>query len=141
MPLQVSQQVLALHPSTKEPRTASLLTTFGNNYHVQYHNPDLGVYLQTDTSLVPISANDLYKTDNPDQEGTPRTRAQQAASVNDVRNQLLSKQLAGNQQVIQKMLSQVDEGARKQLWLQFDHTRYTDENKQAMALLFILIER
>jgi len=39
------------------------------------------------------------------------------------------------------MLSQVDEGARKQLWLQFEHTRYTDENKQAMALLFILIER
>ena len=39
------------------------------------------------------------------------------------------------------MLSQVDEGARKQFWLQFEHTKYTDENKQAMALLFILIER
>ena len=98
--------------------------------------------MQQDTTLIPISPNEQHKTDNPDQESaSPRTAQAIAASANDVRNQLLSKQLAGNQQIIQKMLSQVDEGARKQFWLQFEHTKYTDENKQAMALLFILIER
>ena len=45
LPLQVSQQVLAMHPVTRELRTASLLTTFGNRYHVQYHNPELGVHI------------------------------------------------------------------------------------------------
>ena len=45
MPLQVSQQVLAMHPITRELRTASVLTTYGNRYHVQYHNPELGVHI------------------------------------------------------------------------------------------------
>ena len=34
LPLQVSQQVLALHPELKELRTATLLTTHDNKYHV-----------------------------------------------------------------------------------------------------------
>lgn len=62
LPLQVSQQVLAMHPVTRELRTASLLTTYGNRYHVQYHNTELGVHIQKDTSLVPIGPSELHRS-------------------------------------------------------------------------------
>ena len=62
LPLHVSQQVLAMHPVTRELRTASLLTAFDNRYHVQYHNPDLGVHVQQDTSVVPIAASELHRS-------------------------------------------------------------------------------
>ena len=51
-----------MHPSTRELRTASLLTTFENKYHVQYHNPELGVHVQKDTQIVPIGPSELYRT-------------------------------------------------------------------------------
>ena len=51
-----------MHPVTRELRTASLLTTYDNRYHVQYHNPELGVHVQKDTSMVPIGTSDLYRT-------------------------------------------------------------------------------
>ena len=88
------------------------------------------MFLQQDTCLIPITANDYYKTDSSEKDDkSPGNVTSSGSTVNDIRNQLLSKQLAGNQQIIQKMLSQVDEGARKQFWLQFEHTKYTDENK------------
>ena len=63
MPLEVSQQVLALHPARKELRTAQILTNHGDNYHVQYHNPDLGVTFQKDKTIVPISSADPLNED------------------------------------------------------------------------------
>jgi hypothetical protein len=63
MPLYVSQQVLALHPILREPRTGSLLSTYGNKYHVQFHNPELGVFVLKDIELTPIGLNDFYKQD------------------------------------------------------------------------------
>lgn len=42
---------------------------------------------------------------------------------------------------MQTLLGQVDEGSRKKAFLQIDQTEYTVDNKQAMALLFILVER
>jgi len=63
MPLYVSQQVLAIHPIIREARTGSLLSTYGNKYHVQFHNPELGVFVLKDTELTPIGLNDFYKQD------------------------------------------------------------------------------
>ena len=51
-----------MHPVTRELRTASLLTTHGNRYHVQYHNPDLGVHIQGDISMVPIGPSELHRS-------------------------------------------------------------------------------
>ena len=47
----------------------------------------------------------------------------------------------GNQQLVMKLINQAEDGARKQFWLQIDQTKYTDDNKEAMALLYMLIER
>ena len=63
MPLQVSQQVLALHPITREPRTGVLLSTYASKYHVQFHNSDLSVYLLKDIEITPIGLNDFYQQD------------------------------------------------------------------------------
>ena len=52
-----------MHPVLKEPRTGSLLTTYGNHFHVQFHNSDLGVYVLQDTELTPIGLNDFYRQD------------------------------------------------------------------------------
>lgn len=52
-----------MHPTLKEPRTASLLTTFANHFHVQFHNSELGVFVLPDTQLTPIGINDFYKQD------------------------------------------------------------------------------
>lgn len=50
-----------MHPKTRELRTASLLTTFGNRYHVQYHNAELGVKIQNDTTMVPIGPSEMHR--------------------------------------------------------------------------------
>ena len=59
-PLVVSQRVLAVHPKTKELRTASLLTTDAYSYHAQFDRPELGVMIVSDTQLVPISGSEYY---------------------------------------------------------------------------------
>ena len=62
--------------------------------------------------------------------------------ANVARNQMLAnQQLAGNQQLVQKLLGQVDEGVRQKSFLAVDQTEYTKDNKRAMALLLMLIER
>jgi len=60
-PLMVSQRVLAIHPKTKELRTASLLTTDVSQYHAQFDKPELGVMIVSDTCLIPISGSDYYQ--------------------------------------------------------------------------------
>lgn len=54
---------------------------------------------------------------------------------------LASSQLAGNQQLIQTLLNQVEDGTRQKSFLSVDQTEYTSDNKKAMALLLMLIER
>ena len=55
--------MLAIHPTLREPRTASLLTTYGNHFHVQFHNSELGVFVLKDTELTPIGVNDFFRQD------------------------------------------------------------------------------
>ena len=62
MPFNVSQQVLAFHPVARELRTGTLLTTYADQYHVQFHNIELGVHCLPDTVLIPISTNDFFMT-------------------------------------------------------------------------------
>lgn len=58
-----------MHPVSRELRTASLLTTFGNRYHVQYHNTELGVHIQKDSSMVPIGPSELHrKLEDPNED-------------------------------------------------------------------------
>lgn len=59
-PLIVGQRVLALHPKTRELRTASLLTSDVKSYHAQFDRPELGVIIINDRQLVPISGNEYY---------------------------------------------------------------------------------
>ena len=137
----------------KELRTASLLTTYENKYHVQYHNTELGVHRQDDTTIVPISPSDSHLNLKPaapvEPEAAPGGSDQkanqengQSGTLNMTRNQLLaSSQLAGNQQLVQVLLNQVDEGTRQHQFINIEQTEYTADNKKAMALLFILVER
>ena len=55
--------MLAIHPILREPRTGSLLSTYGNKYHVQFHNPELGVFIMKDYEITPIGLNDYFKQD------------------------------------------------------------------------------
>ena len=84
-----------MHPKTRELRTASLLTTFGNRYHVQYHSAELGVHVQTDTSMVPIGPSSMHR--NLDSGESPDAlkqedyideygRVQQNVQINQTRN-------------------------------------------------------
>lgn len=55
-PLVVKQRVLAIHPKTKELRTASLLTADGSSYHhAQFDRTELGTMMINDTQLIPIT--------------------------------------------------------------------------------------
>jgi len=47
-PLTVSQRVLAVHPKTKELRTAQLLTCDARQFHAQFDRPELGVCMIND---------------------------------------------------------------------------------------------
>ena len=47
-PLVVGQRVLAIHPKTKELRTASLLTTDVRSYHAQFDKTELGTMVISD---------------------------------------------------------------------------------------------
>lgn len=49
--------------------------------------------------------------------------------------------LAGQQPLVSTLLNQVEEGSRKKQFLPVEQTEYTNENKKAMALLLMLIER
>jgi len=107
LPLQVSQQVLALHPEIKQLRTASLLTTFGHKYHVQYHNPELGVHQQRDVTLIPIGPSDLHRSVESEEHRDRKADAdaKQASLINSTRNELLmSQQLPGNRNLVQTLL-------------------------------------
>lgn len=59
--------MLAYHPVARELRTGTLLTTFNDQYHVQFHNVDLGVHSLADYQMVPISTNDFFMTRDEDQ--------------------------------------------------------------------------
>lgn len=64
IPISVQQRVLAIHPETKELRTAKILTAAikkGNlndmepiKYRAQFDRPELGVPFILDQNLVPI---------------------------------------------------------------------------------------
>ena len=60
-PLVVSQRVLAIHPKTKELRTASILTTDVQSYHAQFDRAELGVIVISDLHLTPISGSEYYQ--------------------------------------------------------------------------------
>lgn len=110
LPLVVSQQVLALHPRLKQLRTASLLTTFGNRYHVMYHNSNLGVHLQTDRTILPIGPSELYHEiiDEPKGDEGESFKKDNISTrpVNQTRNQLLwqGMSLAGQQPLVNTLL-------------------------------------
>lgn len=74
IPVSVQQRVLAIHPKTKELRTAKILTaasSAGTNsyeclqYRAQFDRSDLGVPYIKDQDLVPINCQgsiwELYK--------------------------------------------------------------------------------
>ena len=54
---------------------------------------------------------------------------------------LADVQLGQNKQLVQTLLQQVDEGVRQKALISIDQTEYTMDNKKAMALLFVLVER
>ncbi len=54
-PLTVGQRVLAVHPKTGELKTGSILTSDYGKFDVRFDNPDLGIELIPDFSLIPIS--------------------------------------------------------------------------------------
>lgn len=152
LPLLVSQQVLALHPRLRELRTGNLLTSYGNKYHVQYHHPELGVHVQGDSSLIPISKSGLYKEEpvevaplTPEAVAKPaplQAPAQPTQKANDVRNQLLmQQQLAGNHQMVYNLLNAAESGSKQKLYLRPEQTEYSLDNKKSMAMLLILVER
>jgi len=60
VPMSVSQQVLAVHPVSGELRTGTLLTTYGDKFHVQFHKTELGVCLMQDNKFIPISRSQLF---------------------------------------------------------------------------------
>mmetsp|Transcript_39565 Transcript_39565/g.38082 ORF Transcript_39565/g.38082 Transcript_39565/m.38082 type:complete len:247 (+) Transcript_39565:79-819(+) len=60
-PLIVGQRVLALHPKTKELRTASLLTADVHQFHAQFDKPELGVIVIKDQDVIPISGSDYFQ--------------------------------------------------------------------------------
>ena len=137
----MSQQVLALHPKLRELRTASLLTTFQNKYHVQYHNPELGVHIQSDTTLIPIGPSENHRQIE-SRAQTPEKSPESKLEVNRTRNQMLmAQQLPGNRNFLQTLLNQAENGIRQKSILPVTETEYTLENKKAMALLLMLIER
>ena len=49
--------------------------------------------------------------------------------------------MPGNHALLQNLLGQAQEGNRKQAFLPVEQTEYTDENRKAMALLLMLVER
>lgn len=63
--------MVALHPITRELRTGSLLTTYADQYHVQFHNVELGVHCLADTALIPISTSDFYQTTQAEDSTSP----------------------------------------------------------------------
>jgi len=58
----VGQRVLAIHPKTRELRTASLLTTDIRSYHAQFDRTELGTVMINDLQLIPISGNEYYNS-------------------------------------------------------------------------------
>ena len=142
--MHVTQHVLAFHPQKRQLRTASLLTAYGNQYHVQYHNANLGVHMQRDTTMIPIGPSDLHKQIEVPEELQPEQQLSEVekVKVNQTRNKLLlSQQMPGNHALIQSLMGQAQEGNRKQAFLPVEQTEYTGENRKAMALLLMLVER
>ncbi|XP_010674728.2 protein ALWAYS EARLY 2 isoform X2 [Beta vulgaris subsp. vulgaris] len=54
-PLLVGQQVVAIHPKTRECHNGSVLTVDHDNCLVQFHRPDLGVELVMDIDCMPLN--------------------------------------------------------------------------------------
>lgn len=94
MPVSVQQRVIAMHPETKELRTAKILTAALNvnrqsnafdqplQYRAQFDRSDLGVPYILDQNMMPINdqgANwDMYR----DQYEALMRRDRQAAATN-----------------------------------------------------------
>ena len=109
--------MLAFHPVKKELRTANILTNYSDNYHVQYHNQDLGVYFQKEKSIVLISASNPVSNEEQDSnQDSVLHQGLRSASKNEIdhdtlsaanaiRNDLLSSQLLGNQNLMRKLNS------------------------------------
>ena len=64
VPISVQQRVLAIHPNTRELRTAQILTAavnknggngFSMQYITQFDRPDLGVHTIADVYMTPVS--------------------------------------------------------------------------------------
>lgn len=54
-PLSVGQQVVAIHPKTREVHNGSVLTVDHHNCLVQFNRPDLGVELVMDIDCMPVN--------------------------------------------------------------------------------------
>ncbi|KAL2942037.1 Protein ALWAYS EARLY 2 [Bienertia sinuspersici] len=54
-PLKVGQQVIAIHPKTRECHNGSVLTVDRDNYLIQFYRPDLGVELVMDIDCMPLN--------------------------------------------------------------------------------------
>ena len=52
--LMVGQRVLAIHPSTRELRSGSILTLDSSKYHIQFDRPELGVTPVADIQILPL---------------------------------------------------------------------------------------
>ncbi|OMJ86765.1 hypothetical protein SteCoe_11618 [Stentor coeruleus] len=57
--LMVGQKVLAVHPSTRELRSGSILTLDSSRYHIQFDRPELGVAPVTDSQILPLITESL----------------------------------------------------------------------------------
>ena len=59
--------MLAIHPRTRELRTASLLTTDITSFHAQFDRTELGTMIIADIHLIPISGGEQAAHHDPQQ--------------------------------------------------------------------------
>ncbi len=128
----VGQRVLAIHPKTRELRTASLLTSDVRQYHAQFDRPELGVCVISDTQLIPISGNEYY---------LPPPDPMATLQLNNLRNLYL-------QNKFQSLFTRSSSGCdfpqkleEEMNFIPFEQTSFNEENRKALAMLILLFER
>ena len=169
MPISVQQRVLALHPKTGELRTAKILTAASaqsdrQEYRAQFDSSSLGVPLIKDYHLIPINiqgANwEIFKSKDYRIHTPSSSQAVEENGgltlANEIRNQMLYYKVLRDKhnisyintlQDLNNTLKNGNENSiscsadSKNYFVKFEHTKFSDQNKKAMALLIILLER
>ena len=170
MPISVQQRVLALHPKIGELRTAKILTAASVSsdrleYRAQFDSSSLGVPYIKDHHLIPINIQGAnweifkgrdYRLTTPSSSFAPEENGG-VTLANEIRNQMLYYKVLRDKHnisyinTLQDLNNTLKNGAEtnqiacsndsKNYFVKFEHTKFSDQNKKAMALLIILLER